>query len=112
MKRFLVIYHSPISASEMMAHATPEQAKAGMEAWMNWSKKNAKSVVDLGMPLGKGTAVSPDSTSKSTTTATGYSILQGESMESIVQILRDHPHFRMPGGSSIEVFEGLPIPGM
>ena len=52
MKKFLVIYEAPISASEQMANATPEQAKAGMEAWMTWAKKAEGSIVDLGAPLG------------------------------------------------------------
>jgi hypothetical protein len=32
MKRFLVLYQSATSAEEQMARATPEQAKAGMDA--------------------------------------------------------------------------------
>jgi hypothetical protein len=35
--RFLVLYHSSTSAREQMANATPEQAKAGMDAWMSWA---------------------------------------------------------------------------
>jgi hypothetical protein len=41
MSKFLVLYNSPAPAVEMMANATPEQAPAGMEAWMAWAKKNA-----------------------------------------------------------------------
>jgi hypothetical protein len=38
MKKFLVLYRAPISAREQMAKATPEQAKAGMDAWMGCAK--------------------------------------------------------------------------
>jgi hypothetical protein len=40
MKKFLVLYRAPISAREQMAKATPEQAKAGMDAWMGWAKRS------------------------------------------------------------------------
>ena len=34
MTRFMVLYLSSTSAREQMANATPEQAEAGMAAWM------------------------------------------------------------------------------
>ena len=37
MKKFLVLYQSTVPASEQMKNATPEQAKAGMDAWMSWA---------------------------------------------------------------------------
>ncbi len=51
MKKFLVLYHAPHSAVEQMANATPEQAKAGMDAWMGWARKAGPAIADLGMPL-------------------------------------------------------------
>ena len=111
MKRFLVLYHAPISAAQQMASATPEQAKAGMDAWMNWAKKAGNAIVDLGMPLGNGRKLSGTSVSNGITMAAGYSILQADSMESVVVLLKVHPHLRMPD-FSIEVFECLPMPGM
>jgi hypothetical protein len=41
----------------------------------------------------------------------GYSILQAESKDALMDLLKNHPHFMAPGGS-IEVFEFLPMPGM
>jgi hypothetical protein len=49
--RFLVVYNSPVSARQQMAAATPEQAKAGMEAWIAWAQKAGGAVIDLGTPL-------------------------------------------------------------
>jgi len=54
MAKFMVLYRSPYTAEEQMANASPEQAQAGMEAWMAWAKEAGDAVVDLGMPLGKG----------------------------------------------------------
>ncbi len=41
----------------------------------------------------------------------GYSILQAESKDALVEALGGHPHFLTPEGS-IEIIEVMPIPGM
>jgi hypothetical protein len=41
----------------------------------------------------------------------GYSILQPESKDALMKLLKNHPHFMAPD-ASIEVFEFLPMPGM
>jgi hypothetical protein len=111
MKKFLVLYKAPTSAFEQMSKATPEQQKAGMDAWMAWSKKAATSIVDMGAPLGKSLRVTKGGTSPSTNDLGGFSILQGESKEALAETLKGHPHFMMPDGS-IEIVELMPIPGM
>lgn len=111
MKKFLVLYQSPVSAAEQMANSTPEQAKAGMDAWMAWAQKAGPAIVDLGSPLGNGSALAKGSVSRGNTTVGGYSILQGESMQAITKLLAEHPHFMLPG-ATIEVLEALPLPGM
>ena len=57
MQKFLVLYRAPASSFELMKKATPEQQKAGMDAWMAWGKKAAGSIVDMGAPLGKSQLV-------------------------------------------------------
>ena len=52
MKKFLVLYKaSAEDFKKMMASATPEMQKAGMDAWMAWSQRAASSIVDMGAPL-------------------------------------------------------------
>lgn len=111
MKRFLVLYQSAASAEEQMARATPEQAKAGMDAWMAWAGKAAGAIVELGAPLGSGRHVESGSSSTGRTEIRGYSILQAASTDDVVRLLDGHPHLMMPG-ASIEVLEALPMPGM
>jgi hypothetical protein len=112
MKKFLVLYRAPTSAFEQMKKATPEQQKAGMDAWMAWSKKAGSSIVDMGAPLGKSLRVTKGGgASPASNDLGGYSILQGESKEAVAQSLKEHPHFMMPDGS-IEVVELMSIPGM
>ena len=112
MKKFLVLYKAPTSAFEQMQKATPEQQKAGMDAWMTWSKKAASAIVEMGSPLGKSVRVDKrGAATPSTNDLGGYSIMQAESKEALAKSLEGHPHFMMPE-SSIEVVELMPIPGM
>jgi hypothetical protein len=112
MKKFLVLYKASAAAFEQAMKSTPEQQKAGMDAWMNWAKKAAGSIVDLGAPLGKSLRVTNASAAPTTNDLGGYSILQAESKEALAEVLKGHPHFMMGQDSSIEVVEVMPIPGM
>jgi hypothetical protein len=110
-KKFLVLYKAPASAFEQMMKATPEQQKAGMDAWMAWSQRAAASIVDLGAPLGKSLRVAKSGASPTTNDLGGYSILQAESKEALAETLKEHPHFMTPDGT-IEIVEIMPMPGM
>jgi hypothetical protein len=85
-----------------MAAGTPEQAQAGMEAWMAWAQRAGDAVIDPGAPLAVveagGDAGDP---------VGGFSILQAEDPDALVQVLDGHPHSAM--GGTIEI---LPTPGM
>jgi hypothetical protein len=109
MAKFMILYRSPASAREQMANATPEEAKAGMDAWMAWAGKAGSAVVDLGSPLTHGTHVGPGRVAADD--IAGYSILQAVSLQAVEAVLDGHPHLHMPGGC-IEVLELLSIPGM
>ncbi len=111
MKKYLVLYKAPTSGFEQMKKSTPEQQKAGMDAWMAWGKKAAASIVDMGAPLGASLRVTKGGPSPSTNDLGGFSILQAESKEALAETLKGHPHFMMPDGF-IEVIEYMPMPGM
>ena len=112
MKKFLVLYKASTAAFEQMKQSTPEQQKAGMDAWMSWTKQSAHSIVDMGSPLGKSVRVGTNGKPAPTTNDLGgYSVLQAESKEALAATLKGHPHFMMPD-SFIEVVEMMPIPGM
>jgi hypothetical protein len=108
MTKFMVLYRSSTSARDQMASATPEQMKAGMEAWMLWAGKAGEAVVDLGAPLAPAAHVGPGSDAGE---ISGYSIMQADSAGALGGVLDGHPHLSMPG-NSIEVLEMLSMPGM
>jgi hypothetical protein len=103
--KYLVLYRSTMTAGEQMEQSTPEQAQAGMDAWMAWAERAGDAVVDLGSPL----AV-VDSGGDSGDPIGGYSILQAESHEALADVLESHPHKAM--GGTIETLELLQMPGM
>lgn len=111
MKKFLVLYKATSESFQQMMKATPEQQKAGMDAWMAWSKNAQGMIVDMGGPVGKTMRVDKTSVSQSSNDLGGFSILQGESKEAVAEKLKNHPHFMM-GDGWIEVVEMMPIPGM
>jgi hypothetical protein len=111
MTKFMVLYKSTTSAKEQMANATPEEAKAGMDAWMAWSAEAGNAIVDLGAPLQARSEVHSGSAVDNFSKASGYSILQADSVGDLTALLRKHPHLQMPG-SSIEILEMLSMPGM
>jgi hypothetical protein len=106
MAKFLVLYRSTTSAQDQMAAASPEDAKAGMDAWMAWGGRVGEAIVDFGAPLGSAQHVGDGSGDP-----TGFSILQGDSADEIVQLLNEHPHLH-GAGNSIDVHEFLALPGM
>jgi hypothetical protein len=111
MKKFLVLYRAPTASFDQMMQASPEQQKAGMDAWMTWASKAASSIVDMGAPLGKALKVTPAGSSAIRNDLGGFSILQAESKEALAESLKGHPHFMTPDGF-IEITEMMPMPGM
>ena len=111
MKKFLVLYRSSLSAQEQMAKATPEQSKAGMDAWMSWAGRAGDAVVDLGNPVAHAHAVPHGAEEANANQIGGFSILQALSSSDLDPLLQNHPHL-IVSGNSIEVHEFLPMPGI
>ncbi len=106
MKKFVVIYHAPAEAMAAMATVSPEDKAKGMEAWMAWKAKNDNHVVDFGAPLMGGQTLNGNGDwSGSSREVSGYSIIQGTSVEEVKGIFSDHPHLHWTDGCSIEVHE-------
>jgi hypothetical protein len=104
MTKFLVLYRATTTAAEQMASGTPEQAQAGMDAWMAWAQRAGDAVVDLGAPL----AV-VETAGDTGDPVGGFSILQADDAEARENVLDGHPHAAM--GGTIEVLEFLQMPG-
>jgi len=110
MAKYMVLYRSSTPPRDQMANLSPEQAKAGMEAWMTWAGKAGSAIVDLGSPLGAVGNVGK--AGPSGWPIGGFSILEADSVDGVKKVLDDHPQLSMPGEASIEILEFLPVPGM
>lgn len=108
MHKYLALYRAPAASRKQMASASPEQAKAGMDAWMSWAKRTGTALVDMGAPLGAAIGIAGKPVADD---LGGYSVLQAESLDAVKKHFEGHPHLQMPGGT-IEVFEFVKLPGM
>lgn len=112
MPKFMILYNAPEKADEFMAQSTPEEMKAGMEAWIKWKDALDDSVkFDFGLPLQAVGNITKTVVGDSHSSASGYSTIEGDSKAQIVELFKTHPHLDRPG-TSIDVLEMLPMPGM
>ena len=112
MAKFMVLYNSTESANEVMAKASPEDVKASMSEWITWrDEANKTAKVDFGLPLQVVSQITVDGKTDSDSQVSGYSIVEGDSKDAILELLQTHPHLKQPG-ASIDVLEMLAIPGM
>ena len=113
MKKFIVIYHAPVTAVMEMAKATPANQAKGMQAWMMWAKKCGSQLVDMGAPLANGIQLGADGKTKlSDKNTVGYSILLAKSMDDAKALMAGHPHLSTNAACCIEIHETMQIPGM
>jgi len=92
-----------------MEGASPDDAQAGMDAWMQWAGKVGDSMVDMGSPL---QTVATVGGSSSGGYIGGFSVLEADSADAAKALVDGHPHLMSPGEPSIEVLEFLALPGM
>jgi|GEM_PF-111229 len=113
-KRFLIVYHAPAEAMAQTANVTPEQQAAGMELWRAWAERAGSKLVDLGAPLINGKRLTAEGAeAPSSKEVSGYSVLQAEDWEELMELLTGHPHLSgWHPDASIEVHETMVIPGM
>lgn len=108
MTKYLLLYRADVSAADQMANASPEDAQAGMDAWMTWAGKVGSALTDMGSPT---QPVATIGGAGGAGFVGGYSLMEADSLDELEGLLDAHPHLMMEG-NSIEVLELLPVPGM
>jgi hypothetical protein len=112
MAKYMVLYYSTMSASQLMANASMEQMKASMIEWQKWKDNASKTAkIEFGMPLEAVRHITSDGPTDSASKISGYSIVEGDSKEAIVELLRTHPHLKR-AGASIDLLEMISMPGL
>jgi hypothetical protein len=96
MKKFILFYKGP---------ATPPDASHA--EWPAWFNKLGDKLVSVGSPMEHGVVLhSNGSTSSPATHLNGYSIVQAETRDDVISLVKDHPFLSLGTGEySIEIFE-------
>jgi hypothetical protein len=96
MKQFILFYKGP-----------PTPPEASHEKWPAWFNKLGEHLVERGSPMQNRLVLHRNgSTSDSETNFNGYSIIQAETIEEVLNLSKDHPFLEEGTGEFvIEVFE-------
>jgi hypothetical protein len=112
MGRYIVLYEAPLGVAERFARATPEEATTGMQLWVDWAERIGPALVDAGKPLGQAVRVTTRSAASTESNIIGMSILQADSMDEVLEMVKDHHHLRWAEDCEILILEEIPIPEM
>ncbi|NKB60634.1 MAG: hypothetical protein GKR95_00325 [Gammaproteobacteria bacterium] len=90
--------------------ATPEEGKAHFEKYRNWLSSLGEAVLVPAAPLKNPTTVNPDGsvTEGSTTSMSGYTIVQANTMEEVLEMGKACPFLEI--GGSLEIAELMKMP--
>ncbi|OUS28994.1 hypothetical protein A9Q99_10300 [Gammaproteobacteria bacterium 45_16_T64] len=91
--------------------STPEEGKQHMAKYMEWLSSLGDSAVSPANPLKNTSTVSSEGTvsSGSTTSMSGYTIIEADSMDAALVIAKACPFLEV--GGSLEVSELVKMPG-
>ncbi len=112
MRKYIVLYTAPITAAERFAQVTREEAQQGMKLWFDWKAKIGSGLIDMGNQLGNALKVTKTGVTKSDSNIVGMSILQANTMDDALEMVKGHHHLQWADGCEIVVLEEMPIPEM
>jgi len=103
MAKYLLVYHGG-----RMPETDEERGKI-MAAWGQWFQTLGSAVVDPGNPVGQTRTINNGSVSEGggANPATGYSILEADSLERAVELSKGCPVLQ--GGATVEVAETFDV---
>ena len=94
--KYMLFYKGP---------ATPPGASH--EGWKAWFSKLGDALVDQGAPMvPRGIVMHGDgSTTESSTSLNGYSVISANGRDDAMDLIKDHPYLRLGNDYTIEVIE-------
>jgi hypothetical protein len=115
-KTFLAVF-TGVKASMQKWEKLPsktrrERETAGIQAWHAWVAENKKSIVEMGAPLGTTKQVDRKGVTNTSNELSAFVIVQADSHATAAALFKNHPHFMIFPGKSVEIMECLDIPGM
>lgn len=115
-KLYLAVFLGKPSAMKKFEKLPPkirrQRMEQGMKGWMGWAMKNDRVLVDIGGPLGTTKKISRRGIANISNEMGAFNVVRARSHAEAARIFRNHPHFTIFPGESVEVMEILPIPRM
>ncbi len=115
-KTFLAVFIGSSAAmkkwEKLPAKIRQERETAGIQAWHAWVAKNKKAIVYMGAPLGETKRVDRKGVADTSNKMGAFTVVQASSHAAAAKIFKDHPHFMIFPGESVEIMPCLKIPGM
>jgi hypothetical protein len=111
-----VFLGSKISPKMTAWNALPEEQRRakereGMAAWKAWVEEHQDAILGMGGPLGKTKKVTQRGIDDVSNEMGAYTVVRAESHEAAAKLFKNHPHFVIFPGESVEIMPILPIPG-
>ena len=108
MARYMMIYKGQATD---MSEMTPEQGAEVMAKWQAWMGQVGSALVDVGSPFGPSACVVDDGTVGVPGAASGYSIVEADSLVAAEGMTVGHPYLvEGKGDYAIDIFELMPVP--
>jgi len=97
---------------KLPAKVRQEREAAGMQEWHAWVAKHKKAIVYMGAPLGKTKRANRKGVANTTNEMCAFTVVQASSHAAAANMFKNHPHFMIFPGDSIEIMSCLKIPGL
>ena len=97
---------------KLPAKKQQELGAKGSQAWHAWVVKNKKSIAYMGGPLGTTKRVNRKGIANTSNEMGAFTIVQADTHAAAAKLFKNHPHFTIFPGESVEIMECLEIPGM
>ncbi len=108
MKKFLVLYLTPVKVLENWMNTDPEERKATEEKlkdeWVVWTNTHKEALVDFPAGAGKTKLITSSGITDAKNDVMMYGIVQAESHEAAANMFQGHPHLQIPE-ATIEIME-------
>jgi len=108
MKKFLVLYRTPLSVMDDWMKKDPKERQPIEEKmqkdWQQWSSDHAKSFDDESAGVGKTKVVGPQGVTDARNDVMLYATVEADSHDEAARLFKDHPHLQIPQ-ATIEIME-------
>lgn len=108
MKKFVFVYYGGKNPHDL----DKEEMKGIMDKWTKWFDSFKGQTADSGNPFGENREVTPEGVkpvAPDMWPAKGYSILNAENIDEVLEIAKKCPILEEGNGATVRVYEAMPM---